>query len=168
MTAPLLVVGGAQALAEAADDVRLRGWRLVEGWDGTEQAGDVVRYGAVTEAADVARVVLAMVSGAGVLAETTDPRWAEQLVDDLRRAGRVEHRSPSYGWVVLHPEERRLLDLLGDGLSLGEAAARLHLARRTADRRLSAARQRLGVSSNGAAVAVRRRRLGAIPAVGQV
>ena len=80
-----------------------------------------------------------------------------------RRLGHVEHRFPDHGWVVLDPEERRLLDLLGEGVSLGEAAGRLHVARRTADRRLASARERLGAASNGAAIAERRRRLSVIP-----
>jgi predicted DNA-binding protein (UPF0251 family) len=163
MTAPLLVVGGTEARAEAADDLILRGWRLVEGWEMDDQSTGVVCCGPVTDIAGVSRAVLAAVLGAGVLAQTASGRLAEQLFDDLRRVGHVENRFPDHGWVVLDPEERRLLDLLDEGVSLGEAAQRLHVARRTADRRLAAARSRLGAPSNGAAIAVRRRRLSSIP-----
>jgi DNA-binding CsgD family transcriptional regulator len=49
-------------------------------------------------------------------------------------------------------EERRLLELLADGQALGEAAETLHVSRRTADRRLAAAREKLGVHSTAEAV----------------
>lgn len=164
MTAPLLVVGGTEARAEAADDLVLRGWRLTPGWHGVGDPAGEVREGLVADADDVAQVLLAAIAGAGVLAQAQTRAVAEQLADDLRRLGGAQHRFPELGWVVLDPEERRLLDLLGDGLSLAEAASRLHVARRTADRRLAAARTRLGVSSNGVAIAVRRQRLASIPA----
>jgi hypothetical protein len=45
-----------------------------------------------------------------------------------------------------------LLELLATGLPLGEAAGRLHLARRTADRRLALARRTLGVATTAEAV----------------
>jgi DNA-binding CsgD family transcriptional regulator len=164
MTKPLLIVGGTAARAEAADDLVLRGWRLSDGWSVEEPAQGLVCCGPVTEAADVARVMLAVISGAGVLAQTATRPLAEQLGDDLRRVGPVQHRFPDLGWVVLDPEERRLLDLLDAGASLGEAARLLHIARRTADRRLAAARARLGAPSNAATMVVRRRRLSSIPA----
>lgn len=163
MTVPLVLVGGADARAEAADDLTQRGWQLSDGWDVENGAHAVVCCGSVTDSQDVGRVVLAAISGAGVLARIDIRALAEQLGDDLRRLGHVEHRFPDHGWVVLDPEERRLLDLLGEGVSLGEAAGRLHVARRTADRRLASARERLGAASNGAAIAERRRRLSVIP-----
>jgi DNA-binding CsgD family transcriptional regulator len=164
MTGPLLVVGGLETRVEAADDLALRGWRLSEGWDVSEPACDLVCSGPVVDADDVARVVLAAISGAGVLAQTATRPLAEQLGDDLRRIGPVQHRFPDLGWVVLDPEERRLLDLLDKGVSLGEAAGLLHVARRTADRRLASARARLGAPSNSVAIVIRRRRLSSIPA----
>jgi DNA-binding CsgD family transcriptional regulator len=162
MTVPLLVVAGSEACAEAADDLALRGWRLSEGWHLEAPSRGLVCWDHVAEGADVPRVVLAALSGAGVLAQTVTRRLAEQLDDDLRRIGPVQHRFPDLGWVVLDPDERRLLDLLDEGASLGEAARLLHVARRTADRRLASARMRLGAPSNGAAIAIRRRRLSSI------
>jgi DNA-binding NarL/FixJ family response regulator len=53
-------------------------------------------------------------------------------------------------------EERRLLELLAAGQALGEAAEALHLSRRTADRRMAAARGKLGVRSTAEAVLVAR------------
>jgi DNA-binding CsgD family transcriptional regulator len=163
MTVPLLIVGGGEARAEAADDLTLRGWMVRVGWDVPTPPLATVCSGPVDSAVEMSRVVLAAVSGAGVLAEVGARSLAEQLGDDLRRLGHVEHRFPDHGWSVLDREERRLLDLLGDGVSLGEAAQRLHVGRRTADRRLASARARLGASSNSAAIAIRRQRLSSIP-----
>lgn len=53
---------------------------------------------------------------------------------------------------ALADEQRRLLELLGRGLSVVEAARRLHLSRRTAERRLAQARSILGAATNAAAV----------------
>jgi DNA-binding NarL/FixJ family response regulator len=52
----------------------------------------------------------------------------------------------------LDEEQRQLLQLLADGLSLAEAAAFLHLSRRTAERRLTEARGALGVTTTAEAV----------------
>lgn len=164
MTRPLLLVQGSDALAEATDDVVQRGWPLIAGWSPDETRSGVVCWGSVADVADVGQAVLAAISGAGVLAQPAGRHLAEQLGDDLRRVGDVQHRFPALGWVVLDVEERRLLDLLGEGVSLGEAAGLLHVSRRTADRRLASARARLGAPSNGAAIAIRRRRLASIPA----
>jgi DNA-binding CsgD family transcriptional regulator len=47
--------------------------------------------------------------------------------------------------------QRQLLQLLADGLSLPEAAAFLHVSRRTAERRLTEARAVLGVTTTAEA-----------------
>jgi DNA-binding NarL/FixJ family response regulator len=54
---------------------------------------------------------------------------------------------------ALDDGQRRLLELLGLGLSVGEAASQLHLSRRTAERRLAEARVALGAATNAEAVA---------------
>lgn len=53
---------------------------------------------------------------------------------------------------ALDDEQRRLLELLGRGLSVVEAARRLHLSRRTAERRLAEARSIVGAATNAEAV----------------
>jgi DNA-binding CsgD family transcriptional regulator len=53
---------------------------------------------------------------------------------------------------ALDEEQRRLLGLLGRGFSVREAARRLHLSRRTAERRLAEARAALGAATNAEAV----------------
>jgi DNA-binding NarL/FixJ family response regulator len=52
----------------------------------------------------------------------------------------------------LDDEQRRLLGLLSRGLSVSEAARRLRLSCRTAERRLSDARAALGAATNAEAV----------------
>lgn len=54
--------------------------------------------------------------------------------------------------LTLDDAQRELLRLLGGGLSVGEAAARLHLSPRTAERRLAEARAALGAATNAEAV----------------
>ena len=56
----------------------------------------------------------------------------------------------------LDEQQRRLLNLLAEGFSVAAAARRLYLSRRTADRRLAAARAALGVRSNAEAVVLAR------------
>jgi DNA-binding CsgD family transcriptional regulator len=76
----------------------------------------------------------------------------DRLCSDLRTFGRIEHRLERRRRPALTVEQRELLALLADGLSLGDAAQRLHLSRRTADRRLAAARATLGASTTAEAV----------------
>lgn len=108
----------------------------------------------VRDAAEAAQALLAAVGGAGVIVHALAERdVTDRLVDDLRRLGPVDHRTgeppPGPG---LTADERRLLDALGQGKTLGEAAAELHLSRRSADRRLAAAREKLGVGTTAEAV----------------
>jgi DNA-binding NarL/FixJ family response regulator len=53
---------------------------------------------------------------------------------------------------TLDDAQRQLLRLLGCGLSVAEAAERLHLSARTAERRLAEARATLGATTNAEAV----------------
>jgi DNA-binding CsgD family transcriptional regulator len=53
---------------------------------------------------------------------------------------------------TLDEVQRRLLALLGSGLTVAEAARRLHLSPRTAERRLAEARAALGAATNAEAV----------------
>jgi DNA-binding NarL/FixJ family response regulator len=61
--------------------------------------------------------------------------------------------------IRLEPQQRALLALLAEGLTLGEAAWQLGLPRRTADRRLADARRALGTDRTAEAIA-RAKRLG--------
>lgn len=52
----------------------------------------------------------------------------------------------------LPPEHRRLLELIGAGLSIEEAARRLGLSLRTAERRIAETRRLLGATTNAQAI----------------
>lgn len=133
----------AAALAEARD----RGFRLSEGWENAHEGE--VRVGEIASAADAAAALLAIVAGAGVVAHARVERdLVDRFCDDLRRFGDVDYRTASSPRRPrLTSEQRRLVDLLADGLTLGEAAQRLNLSRRTADRRLAEARRAFGVET---------------------
>jgi DNA-binding NarL/FixJ family response regulator len=148
----LLVAEGDGVFADALAEVRDGGWRLVDGF--RERAGpDVVCTGVVRGEEDAAAALLAAVSGCGIVADARAPRDViDRLCSDLRTFGRLEHRLERRRRPALTVEQRDLLALLADGLSLGDAAERLHLSRRTADRRLAAARTTLGASTTAEAL----------------
>jgi DNA-binding CsgD family transcriptional regulator len=152
LTRPLVVVEASErAFAYALREVERSGARMVEGW---RNDAAVVCSGVVRDAADCAEALLAGVAGAGLVVHAQAERDViDRLVDDLRRFGRVDHRTgepePGPGLSV---DERRLLDQLADGKTLGEAGSELHLSRRTADRRLASARDKLGVTTTAEAV----------------
>jgi DNA-binding CsgD family transcriptional regulator len=52
----------------------------------------------------------------------------------------------------LHPDERRVLQLMASGATLREAAVSLHVSRRTCARRLAAAKAKLGAQTTAEAV----------------
>jgi len=144
---PLVVVeGSARAYADAMADLRSAGWTLVPGWDG--RAG-IVCTGVVGSMEDAAAALLAAVGGAGVLIDAQAERdVVDRLCEDLRRIGRLDHRVGEQPLrVTLTREEQALVDILLDGESLGAAARRLSVARRTADRRLASVRAKLGVET---------------------
>lgn len=145
------------ARAAAAGD----GTRIVEGFRVPLGRDAVVCVGVVDGAEAAAQAVLAAIDGAGLVIEATaDRQTIDRLVDDLRRIGPVDHRvrAPEPA-PALDADARAILGLLAEGHSLGEAAELLGLARRTADRRLAAAREALGVERTTEAIA-RARRLG--------
>lgn len=148
-----VVAEGAGVFADALAELEAQGVRVVSGFrDGA--GSEAVCAGAVADSADAEAALLAAVSGSGVLVDATAPREViDRLCSDLRTFGPVEHRLERRVRPALTREQRELVALLAEGLSLGEAAARLHLSRRTADRRLAGARAALGVATTVEAVA---------------
>ena len=131
---------------------------VVSGWS-PPPGGGVVCAGPIRDVVGARAALLAAMSGAGLVATiSADRDTIDQFLDDLRRLGPVDHvtsgRAPS---VRLDREQRALLGLLAEGLSLGEAARELGLSRRTADRRLAAARRILGVQTTAEAIVASRR-----------
>jgi DNA-binding NarL/FixJ family response regulator len=146
-----VVVTGSRAAHSAAVGALPRDAHIVDGWDG--EAGSVC-VGVVASPADAERVALAAMRGAAVIVSVPPTgQITELLVDDLRRLGGVTvvSEEPAAS-PQLTPDERALLQHLAEGLTLGVAAAALHIGRRTADRRLASARTKLGASSTAEAV----------------
>lgn len=160
---PLVVLEG-DARADAARVVqRLRtaGWTVVESWTvagGVPPGAQIACVGCVHNIEDAERAVLSAVWGAALVIEADAPRDViDRLCEDLRRLGDLDHRAAPDRTPELSAEEHELLRLLADGVTLGEAAGRLHLSRRTADRRLASIRERLGVSTTAEALVAARR-----------
>jgi DNA-binding CsgD family transcriptional regulator len=170
VTPPFVVIESENPAAEghlrrAIERARADGWQPVAGW--LPPRGRAACHGVLATDADAVLALRAAVSGAGILAITRIPReTTDRLIDDLRRIGAVEHVTADVA-PLLAPDEdqRRLLCLLADGHTLGEAAAALGLARRTADRRLDAARRALGAERTADALA-RARQLGWFDPIG--
>ena len=154
---PLVVLEGPPDAADReAARLRAAGHEVVLGF--RTPAGrrpGVVRVGVVSGHAEAADAVLAAIGGAGLVVQATaDRSTIDRLVDDLRRLGPVDHRIGELDVVpTLDADGRAILGLLAEGHSLGEAAHLLGLSRRTADRRLAAAREALGVARTTEAMA---------------
>jgi DNA-binding CsgD family transcriptional regulator len=145
---PLVVVENSPPVyADALAEARESGWELRDGWE-QARAGEV-RVGEIATAGDAAAALLAVVAGAGLVAHVHAERdLVERFCDDLRRFGAVDYRTAATPRRPrLTAEQRELVDLLADGLTLGEAARRVNLSRRTADRRLAEARRTYGVET---------------------
>lgn len=123
------------------------------GWSG---GAGTVCVGTVVTAADASAAVLAAVRGADLVIEArADRQTLDVLYDDLRRLGTLEHVAvpARHGEQLLTGEQQALVDLLVGGSPLGQAARALHISRRTADRRLAAARRALGAATTAEALA---------------
>jgi len=159
---PRVVIEAANPAADAhvrqaLEAARSAGWVAVAGW--LQPRGPIVCHGLVTSDADAVQALRAAVEGAGVvILARAERQTIDRLVDDLRRLGPVSHvTADAAGPAAVAPERRRLIQLLADGWTLGEAAAELGLSRRTADRRLDDARRALGTETTAEAVAQARR-----------
>lgn len=161
MSAPYVLVdegSGCEATLEAAAlDLARDGWRVMDGLDARPALGRIVLRGTVATGQDAASALLAALDGFGLLVRgAAEGEIVARLVDDLRRLGHVDHRIPAGAGsqaATIGPEGRAILALLAEGHTLGEAAGRLGLSRRTADRRLAEARAVLGVTRTTEAIA---------------
>ena len=130
-------------------DSRISAASAISGADGP----GVVRV--VASESEAAAAVLDAAHGHTVIASVADgdPLF-DALYSDLRRLGSGEVRLAPAGAALppLPSECEELLVLLAAGQSLGSAASQLHISRRTADRRMSQARDVLGVRTTVEAV----------------
>jgi len=163
---PLVVLEGPPGSTRLdVERMRAAGMTIRDGFRAGTRGSRVVCAGVVAGPADAEAALLTAIAGFGIVVEARAERATiDRLVDDLRRLGPVDHRvarsAPSDD-VVPEPslEARAILRLLAMDLSLAEAASRLGLPRRTADRRIAEARHALGVRRTTEAVA-RARQLG--------
>ena len=154
MTKARFVLAELGAAAEVLEAMEEAGMSIVSGWRLPDEPWDLTRRriacaGRVASQADLEDALVAAARGASLVVEGPVPaELFAPLAEDLRRLGVVEHRRSN----GLDAQQRRILTLLGEGLSVREAAAQLFISRRTADRRLAAARAALGVGTNNEAV----------------
>jgi DNA-binding NarL/FixJ family response regulator len=164
---PLVLVTAAALATRLADELAGQAWTVRFGWTGVPEdwlpAGRrLVVGGRVRDLKDARAAVLAAARGAGVLALVDGTsEVAAQLFDDLSRLGEVEVRGAGPEPQALDAEQRAVLELVAAGATLPEAAARLNFSLRTVNRRLAAARARLGVRTTPEAVTRFRRDSGA-------
>ena len=165
---PLLVIEGSQAAVRAARSaLQRRGWRVVDGWlpvvprrGPSDAAGGPhreIRAGVISSTEDAANAVLTALGGSGLLVDArADPEVVDSLCEDLRRFGPVDHRMAADS-AVPTGEQQDVLAALLDGATVAQVALRLHLSRRTVDRRLAEVRAFYRVASTAAALAAARR-----------
>ena len=156
MNPPRRVLGTAADLAAALDELRLDGWQLHRGFvlpdEPWELAGSrLVLTGALDSEADARAALLGAVRGAGLAVQLDRTRpWAAAFLADLAK---LDDPAPVPATAdPLTTEQRQILDLLAGGASIAQAARRLFVSLRTANRRLAAARAALGVTTTRAAV----------------
>jgi DNA-binding NarL/FixJ family response regulator len=162
VTSIVVVEGPLEAFEDAVADVASGGHQIVQGWDPAPNAelSRCVCVGAVTNEGDAERAIRAALRGAGLVVHAQASREViDRFCEDARHLGPLDHR---FGMPERPPaldgEETTLLELLSDGHSLVEAAARLNISKRTADRRLASARGKLGAATRAEAVVAFRRR----------
>ena len=159
--APSFIVG--EIAGAVAGTALPAGVRVVDEFrDG--RAGTVV-VAAVMDDASAGAAVLAAVRGSSLVldASSLSAEAIDRLCDDLRRLGEVDRRdgrdrpAPAAA-AVIDDDGIAVLRRLAQGERLGEAAAALHLSRRTADRRLASAKDALGAASTVEAIVIAKER----------
>jgi DNA-binding CsgD family transcriptional regulator len=157
VTNPRILLETQAEVATAADAVERAGHRVLRTWHAPGQPWDLSTEqlflcGTVASMGDARLALLAAARGAGVIAHVDDAdETGGRFVDDLRRVGEIQRR-PTSVRQGLGADELRLLDLLGAGSSIPEAAAALFISVRTAERRLAGSRRALGVTSTAEAL----------------
>jgi DNA-binding NarL/FixJ family response regulator len=118
-----------------------------------EPGRPVVCAGAVDDAGAATRALLAALAGHGLLVHAVAARDVlDPLYEDLQHIGPLVVRghddaAAHHSRAALSPEQQDLVRLLLTGSTLAAAAARLSISRRTADRRVAAARRLYGAAT---------------------
>lgn len=105
---------------------------------------------------DAALIVAGCARGVGLLGRLAleDTGVGHAFLRDLHRIGPVQRvdRSQLFEGLPLSGDELAVLQALGSGASVGEAADALFISKRTAERRVASARKALGVRTTAEAV----------------
>lgn len=154
---PIILLPPDADLAAAVRDLTGQ-WRIHQGFELPAEPWDLLPHrlvatGLVRDGAGAQAALLCAVRGAGlvVAVDRTEP-WAEAFLADLARLRPAASENPPAAGPPLTDEQRALLDLLAEGHSIAQAARRLYLSLRTANRRVAEARTALGVSTTREAV----------------
>lgn len=153
MTAPLILLEDGRGLPPLRAKLKREGWQLQDGWELGEQSWDVtgrrvVCVGEVADASDRDLALLAGARGAGlVLVASAPAELTAELLADLSRLGPVERDAAAGGPEGLDSETVDLLRSLAAGRSMSQAADDALMSLRTAHRRVSQARDALGVKT---------------------
>jgi DNA-binding NarL/FixJ family response regulator len=146
-----------------------KGWLVLEGFDlEGARSTRAIRAGRIAAPEDAKAAILVAARGAGLIVHLLGSEATSAgLFDDLRRIGIVEFRGAgtptpereprTAAGSALDEDQLTILRLLGEGMTVSSAAKRLHLSRRTAERRLAKARLVLGVGTTAEAVFLVRR-----------
>lgn len=130
-----------------------RGFALLEpAWDLAERR--LVCHGPVGDDHTASQAVLAAARGAGIIAVAAG-QLALGLAADLRRVGPLgllPGKTEAADGLELDTEQRALLARLAQGSTIAAAAEAEFVSLRTANRRIAAARQSLGVKTTREAV----------------
>ena len=162
MSPPRQVLADPAELGPAARELTAAGWRVHRGFAVPDEPWDLaparlVLSGAVNSEGEARAALVGAVRGAGLLVsvDRTAP-WAGTFLADLARLTEPDapppDREPDAAADLLSAEQRQILDLLAGGASIAQAARQLFWSLRTANRRVAAARDALGVSTTQEAV----------------
>jgi DNA-binding CsgD family transcriptional regulator len=111
-----------------------------------EAAAALAAGGAASEAAALLREALEIWEGAGASYDASRV-LARLRVGGARPGKRGPRRHAETGWESLTDSERRVLDLVREGLTYREAAERLFISRRTVETHVARVFRKLGVAS---------------------
>lgn len=156
MNAPPFVIAEINPGSIAADFAG-QGWTVRQGWQLPDEPWDItparlICAGVIRTDDDVQAALLVAARGGGlIITPMADRDVFDRFMEDLRHLGPVGVAgapvSDDRDGTPLADDQLRLLELLSTGMTVAEAADACFLSRRTAERRLAAARRSLGVST---------------------
>ncbi|MGI8679555.1 MAG: helix-turn-helix transcriptional regulator [Jatrophihabitans sp.] len=143
--APLIVVEHPSVHRAVADEVVGAGWALQPPGGPVDPASIVSAV--VADGSDAQAAVLLAIRGRGLLIRARAERGVvDDLVEDLSRIAPVLFFDDASA-IRLDPDTWRLLHALADGVTVSVAARTLHLSIRTANRRITEARDVMGAQT---------------------